>query len=96
MKTIISLVSFLSFVAFPSANSYCQSAGNNALTLQLISSISLSGVNGRIDHMAFDNKRQFIYVAAPGNNTVEVVDLKSKKVIHSIKGLHEPLFLFPN
>ena len=25
-----------------------------------------------------------------GNNTVEVVDLKSKKVIHTIKGLHEP------
>lgn len=40
--------------------------------------------------MACDTKRQFIYVAALGNNTVEVIDLKNKKLVHSIKGMSEP------
>ena len=61
---------------------------NNAPTL--IASISLPGVAGRIDHLAVDNKTGVVYVAALGNNSVEVVDLKTKKVIHSIKELHEP------
>lgn len=59
-------------------------------TLQLISSIPLPNVLGRIDHMAFESKRQYVYIAALGNNTVEVVDIKNKKVVHSIKGLREP------
>jgi YVTN family beta-propeller protein len=58
--------------------------------LQLVASIQLPNVSGRIDHLAYDSKNQTIFVAALGNNTVEVVDLKSKKVIHTIKGLHEP------
>ena len=40
--------------------------------------------------MAFDSKRQFIYTAALGNNSLEVVDLKNKIAFHSIKGLREP------
>jgi YVTN family beta-propeller protein len=53
-------------------------------------SIPLPDVSGRIDHLAYNSKLQVIYVAALGNNTLEVVDLKSKKVIHTIKGLGEP------
>jgi DNA-binding beta-propeller fold protein YncE len=56
----------------------------------LTNSITLPGISGRIDHLAYNSKQQIIYVAALGNNTIEVVDLKSKKLIHSIKGLHEP------
>jgi YVTN family beta-propeller protein len=55
-----------------------------------VNSIQLPNVSGRIDHLAYNNKNQTVFVAALGNNTVEVVDLKSKKVIHTIKGLHEP------
>jgi YVTN family beta-propeller protein len=58
--------------------------------LKLSATITLPGVAGRIDHLAFVPKNQTIFVAALGNNTVEVVDLKSNKVVHSIKGLHEP------
>lgn len=47
-------------------------------------------LSGRIDHLSFDSKHQIIFVTALGNNTVEVVDLKNKKVLHSIKNLHEP------
>src|ERR1035437_3856109 len=68
-----------------------QVKNNNAdALLKLIGTIPLPGVNGRIDHMAYNSKQQIIYVAALGNNTLEVVDLKNKKVIHSIKGLSEP------
>jgi YVTN family beta-propeller protein len=59
-------------------------------SLKLTATIPLPGVSGRIDHLTFDIRNKTIFVAALGNNTVEVVDLKSKKVIHSIKGLHEP------
>lgn len=59
-------------------------------SLKLISSITLPRVSGRIDHLSFDSKQQIIFVAALGNNTVEVVDLKNKKIIHTIKDLHEP------
>ncbi|HWB27670.1 MAG TPA: YncE family protein [Chitinophagaceae bacterium] len=52
--------------------------------------IDMPGVSGRIDHMDIDLDKNIVYVAALGNNTLEVVDLNNKKVIHSIKGLSEP------
>jgi YVTN family beta-propeller protein len=58
--------------------------------LKLTATILLPNVSGRIDHLAYDNRNQTVFVAALGNNTVEVVDLKSRKVIHTIKNLHEP------
>jgi YVTN family beta-propeller protein len=60
------------------------------IPLKLTATIDLPDVAGRIDHLAYNSKNQTIFVAALGNNTVEVVDLKSKKVTHTIKGLHEP------
>lgn len=59
-------------------------------SLHLVGSISLPNVSGRIDHLTFNNKTQTLFVAALGNNTVEVVDLKNRKIIHTIKDLHEP------
>src|SRR6266699_364965 len=43
--------------------------------LRLVQTILLPGVEGRIDHFAVDAKGQRLFVAALGNNTVEVVDL---------------------
>ncbi|HET7000101.1 MAG TPA: YncE family protein [Puia sp.] len=47
-------------------------------------------VKGRIDHMDVNLKNQIVYVAALGNNSLEVVDIPGGKVIHSITGLNEP------
>lgn len=58
--------------------------------LKLERSIELPGVQGRIDHMSIDVKRQRLFVSALGNNTVEVVDLKSGKRGKTISGLQEP------
>lgn len=58
--------------------------------LQLNKVIPLPNVIGRIDHLDINLKDQVIYVAALGNNSVEVVDLKNGKDIHSITALDEP------
>ena len=62
--------------------------GTGYLVLQKI--IPLPNVKGRIDHMAINSRKMTVYVAALGNNTLEVVDLKKGKDIHRINGLHEP------
>lgn len=58
--------------------------------LHLEAKIPLSGVTGRIDHLAYDSVGHRLFVAALGNNTVEVIDLATRGVSHTITGLHEP------
>src|SRR5262249_54489170 len=65
-------------------------AVSSADPLRFVESIPLPGVEGRIDHMAADSAGQHLYIAALGNNTVEVVDLAVHKLVHSIPNLHEP------
>jgi YVTN family beta-propeller protein len=52
--------------------------------------IPLGHVVGRIDHLAIDLKRHRLLVAELGNNSVSVVDLDAKAVVHRISGLSEP------
>src|SRR6266542_2434948 len=65
-----------------------KSFGNEHLISKQI--IALPGVKGRIDHLDANLEDQTVYVAALGNNSLEAVDLKSGKLIHSITGLSEP------
>lgn len=58
--------------------------------LTLEAKIILGPVAGRIDHLAVDLPRQRLFVAELGNNSVGVVDLKARKLIHGIVGLREP------
>jgi YVTN family beta-propeller protein len=69
-------------------NGFCRSQDN--LYFHPIKTISLATVEGRIDHLAMDLKRHRLFVAALGNNSVEVIDLASGKVIRSISELQEP------
>src|SRR5258706_4524990 len=57
---------------------------------ELVRTIPLPKVEGRIDHLAYDAKAGRLFVAALGNNTIEVIDLAQGKVVHRIEGLHEP------
>jgi hypothetical protein len=52
--------------------------------------IVLPNVNGRIDHMDADTKKQVVFMSALGNNSVEIVDIKNGKHLFSIKKLSEP------
>ena len=58
--------------------------------LRLKQTITLPGVEGRIDHFAFDAAGERLFVCALGNNSVEVVDLRKGKRVHSITGLGSP------
>ena len=59
-------------------------------TLRMVQTIPLPNVEGRIDHMAVDVKGQRLFIAALGNNSVEILDLNAGKHFKSIPGLHEP------
>ncbi len=58
--------------------------------LALEATIALPNTLGRIDHLALDGKRQLLYVAEFGNNSVDVVDWRSRRVLRRIKGLDRP------
>ena len=58
--------------------------------LQEIERIELPGVKGRIDHMVVDIIGKRMFVAALGNNTVEVVDLLQRRVFKTLTGFAEP------
>lgn len=62
--------------------------GTDKLSVQKL--IPLPGVTGRIDHLAVNLKDKILYVAALGNNTVEIIDLNKGAVVHSIKGVEAP------
>lgn len=61
-----------------------------ASSLRLARTIPLPAVEGRIDHLALDATDHRLYVAAVGNNTVEVIDLNTGSVIHEWRDLSEP------
>lgn len=58
--------------------------------LQLEAKIPLGDVRGRIDHMAVDLKRQRLFVAELGNDSVGIIDLQTRNVIRRISGLKQP------
>src|SRR6267143_610125 len=58
--------------------------------LVLETKIVLGEVSGRIDHLSIDTKRQRLFVAELGNNSLGVVDLAAGKVLRRIAGLREP------
>ncbi len=62
----------------------------SASPLELVQTISLPDVRGRIDHLAIDAESGRLFVAALGNDSVEVVDLRKGTRIARIMNLHEP------
>jgi hypothetical protein len=60
------------------------------MPLVLEAKIPLGDVEGRIDHIALDAPRGRLFVAELGNDTVAVVSIADRKVIHVIDHLKEP------
>jgi hypothetical protein len=52
--------------------------------------IVLTGVKGKFDHFALDERRGRLFAAVTGNKSVEVVDLASGKTIESLTGMGKP------
>jgi DNA-binding beta-propeller fold protein YncE len=61
-----------------------------AATLVLERTIPLANVGGRIDHMAIDLARRRLIVAELGNNTVDVLDLVTGRLLHRFRNLKAP------
>ena len=61
-----------------------------AQPLELVATIPLANVKGRIDHLAVDVKGRRLFVAALGNDTVEVLDVAANRHLQSLAGFGEP------
>ncbi len=59
-------------------------------TLRLKHTVSLEGVKGRFDHFAIDTNTHHLFVAALGNDTLEIIDVAAGKRVHTIPSLRKP------
>jgi len=69
---------------------HAEGSGQSSNLLTQVQTIPLEGVEGRIDHLGLDAKGKRLFVAALGNDTVEVVDLAVGKVTKHIRNLSTP------
>src|SRR5882724_4863217 len=88
LRTIGALSAGAVALAITTGQVFAQAADKGPL--QLEARIALGDVRGRIDHMAVDLKRQRLFVAELGNNSVGIIDLPSQKVVRRLPGLKEP------
>ena len=58
--------------------------------LKLEATVALPDVKGRIDHMSADIAGKRLFVAALGNDTVEVIDVGNNRHERSVRGFGEP------
>jgi len=81
---------FLSITTAFFIAAFCWSGASAEEVLREVSRIALSGVEGRIDHLSADVAAKRVFVAALGNQTVEVLDVDAGKVVTTLKGFKEP------
>ena len=87
---VAALLGFISLASNSARSSATAQQARQIAALQLEEEIPVPNVAGRLDHFTADAKRKRLFVSALGNNTLEVIDVFSGKVIHSIQGLSEP------
>jgi DNA-binding beta-propeller fold protein YncE len=91
MKSIGSCLALITAVLFVEAPlPQLTARAQPPATLRHMGTIPLPNVSGRIDHLTFDAARQHLFVAALGNNTVEVVDAAKNAYLQSLPNFHEP------
>jgi hypothetical protein len=64
--------------------------GADVTPLHFSGAIALPGVQGRFDHFACDTEGKRLFVAALGNDSLEVIDIEKLQRAGSITGLHKP------
>ena len=86
-KKSFSFVNFLAIVVLLAIQARAQVPG----PLKLAQTIPLPGLkDGDFDHFALDSVGQRLFLAAEENSTIEVVDLRSNKLIGKIAGAKAP------
>ena len=89
-RSAFSATSLILFSLF----AWCAAAGQSPSPLSFETQIPMPDVKGRIDHLSVDVKGQRLFVAAVENHTVEIIDLKSGKDVHTLTDLAEPQGVF--
>src|SRR5258707_11099711 len=77
------------FGIVPGLHAQAGTASEPPRPLVLTEAIATPGVQGRFDHFGFDGKNQ-LFVAALGNNTVEVIDISARLRSRTITGIPNP------
>lgn len=54
--------------------------------LVLVQTLDLKGKSGKLDHLALDSKRDRLLLANKTNNTLDVIDLKTGKLLRQVPG----------
>jgi len=85
MKTHLTMVIFLSFLFLGGA-----AMAQEPPALSPKDPIHLTKVEGRMDHLGIDVKGGRLFATAFDNHTLEVIDLKTGRQIHTIADLDEP------
>jgi DNA-binding beta-propeller fold protein YncE len=65
-------------------------AGTEPTPLELVGKVPLPALQGRFDHLAADIFQGRLFVAAAGNDSVEVLDVRNNSALDSISGLPDP------
>lgn len=68
----------------------CRAAAEESTILRQTATIDLPSVEGRFDHFAIDITGKHLFLAALGNNSLEVIDLAANKRAQSISNLKKP------
>jgi DNA-binding beta-propeller fold protein YncE len=70
--------------------SSAKAAAQESAALTAKDPIKLTKVEGRMDHMSVDVKGYRLFATAFDNHTLEVIDLKTNRQMHTIPDLNEP------
>jgi DNA-binding beta-propeller fold protein YncE len=81
MRSQRSLVLIIASLVLPGWISGAAAADS---TMELKQTIELKGKAGSLDHLALDGKRDRLFVANKANNTLDIVDLKSGKLLKQV------------
>jgi DNA-binding beta-propeller fold protein YncE len=68
----------------------CSTGAQTPILLPLTAAIDLPKVEGRFDHFSIDLTNKRLFLAALGNNSLEVIDLAANKPIQSLPNLKKP------
>ncbi len=88
MRSINIFLALIALAGLTTISARPLTAAGAALVLE--KTIPLAAVSGRIDHLAIDLKGGRLFVAELGNNSVDVIDLHTDKIVRRIDGLKEP------
>src|SRR5579863_5545151 len=66
--------------------SLCAATNAPAPILSLVQTTELPGIEGDLDHLAIDTAGQRLFVCAEDNGTLRIIDLKTGKLVRTVKG----------